>query len=368
MALGPSRAAVGCPFGNSPDSYDNAGVAFLFDLSDGSSAGTLTSPTPSYSEQFGRSVALSNGTVVVGAPRDSSPSTFDSGGATHLYDAATHELLMTLLNPAPGFRDAFGYAVEARDNRIVVGAFHDDAGAPRSGSAFLFLGRVSNQPPDVASAAASEPELWPPNGRMGDGSILGVTDPEGEPVSVEITAITQDEPVGGDPDAEINADGTFRLRAAREGSGNGRVYRIAFRAVDASGAESQGAVTVEVRHDRRGSEPAVDDGQDYDATVPSLAKPAREHGLHAANSPNPFNPSTTIAFSIPTAARVSLVIYNAIGQEVRRLIDGPLSAGAHRIRWDGRDARGREAAGGVYVYSLVSERGESTSGRMLFLK
>ncbi|MCD4669665.1 MAG: right-handed parallel beta-helix repeat-containing protein, partial [Actinomycetia bacterium] len=55
------------------------------------------------------------------------------------------------------------------------------------------------------------------------------------------------------------------------------------------------------------------------------------------NYPNPFNPTTTIHYSIPTDSHVELSIYNIRGRLVRRLIDEPLEAGAHRIEWDGRN-------------------------------
>ncbi len=73
------------------------------------------------------------------------------------------------------------------------------------------------------------------------------------------------------------------------------------------------------------------------------------------NYPNPFNPTTTIPFSLATPARVSLSIYNVLGQEVARLIEQPMSAGEHRVTWDGRDRTGREVASGVYFYRLIAD-------------
>jgi flagellar hook assembly protein FlgD len=49
------------------------------------------------------------------------------------------------------------------------------------------------------------------------------------------------------------------------------------------------------------------------------------------------------------------VIYNMLGQEVRRLVDGRLSGGQHRLEWDGRDARGQRVAPGVYLYRMAGE-------------
>lgn len=66
-----------------------------------------------------------------------------------------------------------------------------------------------------------------------------------------------------------------------------------------------------------------------------------------ANYPNPFNPSTTIAFTIPKAERVSLVVYDVLGKEVTTLIDSELSAGSHSVVFDGKNL-----ASGTYIYRI----------------
>ena len=72
-----------------------------------------------------------------------------------------------------------------------------------------------------------------------------------------------------------------------------------------------------------------------------------------ANYPNPFNPSTTIPFTVPAGAGdVDLAIYNVLGQPVRQVWAGPLAAGEHRLTWDGRDTRGQSVAAGIYLYRL----------------
>ncbi len=83
------------------------------------------------------------------------------------------------------------------------------------------------------------------------------------------------------------------------------------------------------------------------------------------NYPNPFNPSTTIRFGLSEQGRVRLVVQNVLGQEVRRLIDGELSAGAHEVQWDGRSEAGVEVASGVYVYRLVTPEGEASRKMVL---
>jgi hypothetical protein len=70
------------------------------------------------------------------------------------------------------------------------------------------------------------------------------------------------------------------------------------------------------------------------------------------NSPNPFNPSTRIAYRLPETGDATLRVYNLQGQRVRTLIDGPVAAGAGEVTWDGRDDAGQSAASGIYFYEL----------------
>jgi hypothetical protein len=83
--------------------------------------------------------------------------------------------------------------------------------------------------------------------------------------------------------------------------------------------------------------------------------------------PNPFNPATTIAYDLPSESAVSIVIYGALGQEVRRLVTEPKSAGRYTIQWDALDNFGRSVGSGVYIAKI--EAGQfSASQKMLLLK
>jgi hypothetical protein len=87
-----------------------------------------------------------------------------------------------------------------------------------------------NQSPDCASATASIENIWPPNEKFVSVNILGVTDPDGDVVSITINTIFQDEPVGGQGSGQHSPDGagvggpTAEVRAERAGVGDGRVY------------------------------------------------------------------------------------------------------------------------------------------------
>ena len=85
------------------------------------------------------------------------------------------------------------------------------------------------------------------------------------------------------------------------------------------------------------------------------------------NYPNPFNATTVIDFNLIRAQSVTLDIYDIKGRLVRRLWDGPLSAGAHHVRWDGFDERGVSVATGIYLGWLRSP-GETQVQKMLLLR
>ncbi len=85
------------------------------------------------------------------------------------------------------------------------------------------------------------------------------------------------------------------------------------------------------------------------------------------NAPNPFNPETTIAFAVPAPGRVRLEVFDVLGQRVARIWDGVLGAGQYSMRWDGRDASGRSAASGVYIYRIESDH-QVLSKRMVLVR
>ncbi len=85
------------------------------------------------------------------------------------------------------------------------------------------------------------------------------------------------------------------------------------------------------------------------------------------NRPNPFDLATEISFDLPTAARIDLEVLDVAGRKVRSLAGGVLSAGPHRVTWDGTNAASERVAAGVYFFRLESE-GASEIRRMVLLK
>ena len=70
------------------------------------------------------------------------------------------------------------------------------------------------------------------------------------------------------------------------------------------------------------------------------------------NYPNPFNPTTTIIYQLPKTSKVSLTIYNIIGQKIKALINEKQSAGKHTVTWDGLDQNGQHVSSGIYLFRL----------------
>ncbi|MDZ7292471.1 MAG: carbohydrate binding domain-containing protein [candidate division KSB1 bacterium] len=85
------------------------------------------------------------------------------------------------------------------------------------------------------------------------------------------------------------------------------------------------------------------------------------------NYPNPFNPETRISYSLPKNARVTIEIFNTLGQRVRTLLDEHKAAGNYEIVWDGRNDRGEMVATGIYFYQLRTADAKLTR-RMLLMR
>ena len=74
--------------------------------------------------------------------------------------------------------------------------------------------------------------------------------------------------------------------------------------------------------------------------------------IRLSNYPNPFNPTTTISFSIQNDSKVELMIYNIKGQKIRSLLSDQITVGEHSIVWNGEDASEKKVGSGIYLYKL----------------
>jgi len=135
-------------------------------------------------------------------------------------------------------------------------------------------------------------------------------------------------------------------------------YQIEFEGSPGGMLEGLAGMTLDTRHIRMGDAVPVAVGDDT---------PFAPLALHQ-NSPNPFNPLTTIEYDIHAGGTsVSLEVFDLRGRLVRTLVDEYQTAGSKSVRWDGSDDRGRQTAAGVYLYALRTDRGEMVR-KMVLLK
>ena len=193
--------------------------------------------------------------------------------------------------------------------------------------------------------------LWPPNHKFVTVcSKVTVSDNgSAEPV-FWLVSITSNEDANGRGSGHTSDDvrgasiGTpdlcFDLRAERAGNGDGRVYEIVYAASDGSGNTVYGTAWVRVPHD-------------MSADMSDNVESSRQTTLTSVH-PNPFNPQTTLEYSLSVGNRVRIDIYDARGSLVRSLVDQTMPAGDHRVTWNGGDQDGRPVGSGVYFVKMAA--------------
>lgn len=133
--------------------------------------------------------------------------------------------------------------------------------------------QIPNRPPDCSSVTATPGTLWPANHSLQPVTVAGASDPDGDTVTHVVTGVTQDEPLDAEGDGDTAPDAALTgapesalLRAERQGSADGRVYRVSYTATDGTSGCS-GTVLVTVPMSQKGLA-AVDSGPIVDSLGP----------------------------------------------------------------------------------------------------
>jgi hypothetical protein len=248
-----------------------------------------------------------------------------------------------------------------------------------------------NTPPVIHTASSPIVLQWPANGSYQTINVsqfvLSVSDNcSNIPVSsVNIIKVTSDEA----EDAYGNADGNTRqdikiarncksveLRRERRTGGNGRVYTIYVSVKDASGNTATRSFRVIVPINQGGTT-ATDNGVAYtvscncdddddDWRQRSVQAEAAVNDIPEGfkleqNIPNPFSSSTIIRYSVPEETKVSLALYNNVGQKVAQLVDAKVTAGYHQVKFESS-----KLASGIYLYRLEST--DAQGNRVMVVK
>jgi hypothetical protein len=237
------------------------------------------------------------------------------------------------------------------------------------------------------SLTGSSIEFWPPNHAYHTVNVsdfvTGVSDACTTGLSVSnvvITRVTSDEPDdavgGGDGNTTndiviANNCHSVQLREERNGSGNGRVYRIYVAITDGCGNTGTASFPVSVRANQGGSaaiEGSAANTVDGSCTVPKLVLPPADQPQQGSefnlmeNYPNPFNASTVIPYSISVNGHVRLSVVDANGRTVAVPVDEVQNAGQYSLLF-----KNSELPNGTYFYVLESN-GERLVGSMILSK
>lgn len=268
----------------------------------------------------------------------------------------------------------------------------DDSG---SGKAWSISGRPGPETPEPLGWPYDLPDIYPPGTKVAYGRVHDIAIQAGKNTSspsrmhflatvdsqviFEATATLDGDgglTVTGDlPDSIFtepveNADGTWQTTL------NEYTFHMALPPAPggkrADGGESESSIHVEAESE---SNEETAGGTVSEDPLILFDQSQRGHGDNAApgglilgkNTPNPFNPTTTIPFSLPSPSEVSLKVYDVSGRVVQTLVDQNLSAGEHEIEWFGRDGRGKEVPSGVYFYALETP-GERQTCRMILIR
>lgn len=134
VAISGTRVVVGAA--SVDDAGRNSGSAYVFDLETGAQIARLTAADAAADDYFGASVAISGERVLVGAYGQDANGT--DSGAAYVFDAGTGTQLAKIEPDAGATNDLFGYSVALSGDRAIVGAFQSDAVAPDGGAAYVF--------------------------------------------------------------------------------------------------------------------------------------------------------------------------------------------------------------------------------------
>jgi len=323
---------------NDDDNGPSSGSAYIFHF-DGTDWVEQAKLVPRDGEeytQFGSSVSLSGDYALVGAEFDDDNG--NGAGAAYIfhYDGTSWVEQLKLAASDGSFGDRYGFQVSMSDNFALVGAH--SGGFGNYGSVYAYS----------ASSVCSKVSQF--QARCRPGGLI----------KARVTMV--DASHAGDI-IEISID-EVPYQVVIDASGRGLLSQAGF---------SSGPHTVELTNPGQCFVPIVvtcrtsldEIGNDeWDNEL--ISETPTETAL-LGNYPNPFNPSTTIRYTLSVDSPVSIRVYNMLGQEVATLIDGFQKAGEQSVVWHGTNNFGQAVASGLYIYRLQTGN-MIMSQKMLFAK
>ena len=366
------------------DNGTNSGSAYVFKRA-GASWAQETKLLPSDGatiDVFGISVSISGDYAVVGAHRDRDNGSFSGSAYVFKRTDVTWTQEAKLLPSDGAADDQFGISVSISGDYAVVGAQENDDNGSNSGSAYLFKRSGTSWAQEtklLASDGAAADEFGRSVSISGDYAVVGAwRDNDNGTDAGSAYLYNLHDPFVANPIQDVAADEDFgsimvalldtvfddldlpndSLRySVSVSSGlviatitgdtlwlfsvtdlNG-IAEIVVTATDDSSASVSDSFNVTIL-------PVVVGIDDEFADIPV------EFNLYQ-NYPNPFNPSTLIKYALPKSSTVSLVIYNLMGQEIRRWDESDAVPGYYEKIWNGTNQAGISVSSGIYIYRIT---------------
>jgi len=408
VAISGDRILVGAQWNDEGAENAGAGYIFLRQGSDWIEEAKLMADDPGFGLLLGASVSLSGNTAILGARGDDHAGLSTGSAYVFTESAGSWSQEAKLTASDASLADFFGTDVSISESTALVGALGDDDLGSSSGSVYVFS-RVEGVWVETDKWTASDGEA---SDHFGEAVVI----------SGEVAAIGAPEAYGSSEagaaymytgfsvvlacdeidffGAKCNATGKLQTMVKLFNSTTFAGQEVQFLVDDSlysvelmtNGIHSiarlevpgagfgQHSVTLV---DPEGCyQPAVfncqvsqrsdlfDDLWEWTGELPSDSArmelvPGETRLI--GNFPNPFNPSTTIHFTIGEPQRVALEVYNILGQLVRTVVSGFQEAGSYDAVWDGKDDAGMAVSSGIYIYKLTAGA-LVQSGQMLLVK
>ncbi len=337
VSISGDYAVIATPYDD--DNGDDSGSAYIF-YYDGSSWSMQEKLTASDGSTFGNSVSISGDFAVIGASADDENG-YWSGSAYIFHRSGTSWSQEDKLTASDGISwDRFGWSVSISGDYAVIGVPFDDDNGSASGSAYIFYRcgtSWAEQTKLTASNASADDRFGRAVSISGDYAVVGAMWDDDNGSNSGSANIFQRNGSSWSQQGLLTAsDG-----AAYDDFGISVSISGDFAVIGASGDDDNG--------DDSGSTYFYENL--YIAVNPSSVQGIEYPELKSAY-PNPFNPTTTISFSIPNDNEVELTVYNIIGQKIKTIAQKEFNKGYHSINWNGDDELGKMVSSGIYFYKL----------------
>jgi len=340
VSISGEYTAIGAEYKSDDGTWSGAAYVFRNNSGTWEQNIKLTASDAGAQKHFGSSINISDDTLIVGSDGNISFTPYIAGSAYIFKNILESWQEMAVLQASDiANRDQFGYVVDFSDDFAFVGSPRSDTNYEDAGAVYVYHFPFVNNPP---IANAGEDQI------VEEGTIVQLDgsnsfDPDGD----ELTFLWSAPP-------EIELSNPF-------------IINPTFIAPDVE-EDTAYILTLVVSDSLLNSDPdeveitVLWNGVDTDDNT------ILNNTALLSNYPNPFNPITTIMFSIQNDSNIELSIYNIKGQKVKSLVKESYESGNHSIIWNGDNESGEKVSSGFYFYQLNINGNTESVNKCLLLK